>query len=129
MKTTVDLYDFRKAFEECGRGDNFSWEALETMFDYYTELEEETGEEMELDPIAFCCEWTEYSLAEMYDDYSNISDFESWLEDVGDIYTPEEIEAGEAMDDFLEGDFLEEMERHTTVLKVTGTNTYLVMCF
>jgi hypothetical protein len=127
MKRTVDFYEFRKAFEEAGRGNNFSYEALETMFNYYEEMEEECEVELELDPVAFCCEWTEYTLDELYQDYSNLLSFEDWLDE--DIYTKEDVDSGEAMDDFLDGDFLEEVERHTTVLKVTGANTYLVMAF
>lgn len=128
MKSTVSIYDFRDAFRQMDR-DYYSYEGYQTLFDYYEEYEDATGEEMELDVIAICCEWTEYTLGEMYSDYKNIMTFEEWLEDNSDIYTPEEIEAGEAMDDFLAGDFLEEMEQQTTILKVTGTDTYLVLAF
>lgn len=58
MKTTVSIYDFRRAFEEC-RPNNFSYEALGLLFAYFEELEEGMGEEVELDVIAICCEYTE----------------------------------------------------------------------
>ena len=60
MKQTVDLYQFRKAFESI-RPENFSYEAVEALFDQYEEYERDSGEEMELDVIAICCDWTEYT--------------------------------------------------------------------
>ena len=47
--------DFMDEFHRMGRGDQFSYEALEALFDFYDELED-----FELDAIAICCEWTEY---------------------------------------------------------------------
>ena len=58
MKTTVSEYDFHNAFEEYGRGDNFSSHGLEMLYEYLTNYEEEVGEEIEFDVIAFCCEFT-----------------------------------------------------------------------
>ena len=60
MKQTVTKCDFVDAFHNMGRGDQFSYEALTALYDYYTELEEDIGEEIELDPIAICCDWSEY---------------------------------------------------------------------
>ena len=51
-----DLYDFKKEFESYDRGDNFSDEGLEELFDYYDDF----GEPYELDVIEICCNWTEY---------------------------------------------------------------------
>lgn len=58
MKQTVNLYGFRDAFQRI-RPDNFSYDGLEILFDYLEELEQDTGEEMELDVIAICCDWCE----------------------------------------------------------------------
>lgn len=85
MKTTVTLFDFRDAFRQCGRQDQFSYEALELLFDYFEELEDSTGQEIELDPIAICCEYSEdspASIALIYDgapDYAD--DVADWLAD------------------------------------------------
>ena len=46
---------FMDEFHRMGRGDQFSYEALESLFYFYDELED-----FELDVIAICCEWTEY---------------------------------------------------------------------
>ena len=55
MKTTVSRYDFERAFVDAGRKDQFSYEGLSVLFDYLEDYEDSTGEELELDVIAFCC--------------------------------------------------------------------------
>lgn len=59
MIQTITVSDFRTAFHQCGRGDQFSYEALGLIFDYIEDCERELGEQVELDPIAICCEWSE----------------------------------------------------------------------
>jgi len=63
MKKTINFYEFRRWFEE-HRPNNFSQLGLSALFDYFEELEADDyngkGEEIEFDPIAFCCEYTEY---------------------------------------------------------------------
>ena len=69
MKQTVNIYDFERAFKNCDR-DNFSYEGLKALFEYLEEYEDSTGEELELDVIALCCEYAEYdSLKELNNDY------------------------------------------------------------
>jgi len=70
MKQTINLYEFANAFRERGRQDNFTSEGLAALYDYLIELEESTDQELELDVIAFCCEYIEYeNLAEFQQDY------------------------------------------------------------
>ena len=59
MKTTVSRYDFERAFVDANRKENFSYEALGLLFDYFEDYEEQTGQEIELDVIAICCDYTE----------------------------------------------------------------------
>ena len=59
MKQTINLYDFRQAFYASGREDNFSYEGLELLFQWLNEVEQEAGEDMELDVISLCCEFSE----------------------------------------------------------------------
>jgi len=69
MKQSVNMYDFERAFKNFER-DNFSYDGLKALFEYLEEYEEGTGEEVELDVIALCCEYMEYdSLKEYNDDY------------------------------------------------------------
>ena len=63
MKIDVNVYRFRQAFQDAGRGDQFSYAALGAIFDELTELEDSTGEEYTLDVIGLCCEWAEYDSA------------------------------------------------------------------
>ena len=60
MITTINEDDFIKAFKEMGREKNFTYEGLQELFKYYEEYEDSTGETVELDVIAICCDWTEY---------------------------------------------------------------------
>lgn len=68
MKTTVDFNDFRHAFNAI-RPDNFSRGGLEQLFDYFESYEQDTGEEIELDVIAICCEYCEQSWQDIARDY------------------------------------------------------------
>ena len=69
MKQSVNMYDFERAFKNFER-DNFSYDGLKALFEYLEEYEDSTGEEVELDVIALCCEYAEYdSLKEYNDDY------------------------------------------------------------
>ena len=61
MIQTINRHQFHRAFEEL-RPEHFSYEALDLLFDYFEELEEETGKQMELDVIAICCDFSEYSV-------------------------------------------------------------------
>jgi len=69
MKMKIDLYDFRREFENI-RPDNFSREGLTMLFDYFEELDESTDEETELDVIAICCDYRELELFEAAEEYS-----------------------------------------------------------
>ena len=71
MKTTVTESSFREAFKRMGRADQFSHEALGALFEYLSEMDRESGTEMELDVVAICCDFCEYAsaleAAEAYD--------------------------------------------------------------
>ena len=68
MKNTINLYDFRDAFMQI-RPDNFSYEGLTALYDWFEEYEESTGEEIDLDVIAICCEWSETTREEIIQYY------------------------------------------------------------
>ena len=69
MKQTINEFDFVQAFKEL-RPDNFSRAGLFALYYYLEQLEDDIGEEIELDVIALCCEYAEYdSLAEFREDY------------------------------------------------------------
>lgn len=56
MKQTIEnASQFRDEFRQCGRADQFSYEALGLLFDYLEELDPD----YDLDVIALCCEYSE----------------------------------------------------------------------
>lgn len=81
MKTSINKYDFRDAFQKAGRGNNFSYEGLGVLFDYFEAYEEDSGEEIELDVIAICCEFNESTPDEIRDDYGIEGDVLDYLFD------------------------------------------------
>ncbi len=69
MKTTVNFYQFKNWFEK-NRPNNFSNDGLIALWEMLEEYEEGTGEEIEFDPIALCCEYSEYDdIHEFWKDY------------------------------------------------------------
>ena len=70
VQSIDSVYQFREAFRLAGRMDNFSYEGLEVLFDYLDNLSEDTGETIELDPVALCCEYYESSIEELIDNYN-----------------------------------------------------------
>jgi predicted ArsR family transcriptional regulator len=69
MKTTVNFHQFHQAFVDAGRGKQFSYEGLGVLFDYLEQLEDDLGEEIELDVIGLCCEFSEDTPEEIADNY------------------------------------------------------------
>jgi hypothetical protein len=69
MIQTLRLSDFTNAFRNSDRADQFSYHALELIFDYIEEYEQSTGEQVEFDMIGICCEWSENTPAEIVDMY------------------------------------------------------------
>jgi len=56
MKLTIDTAgQFRDQFAQCGRKDQFSYEGLGLLFDYF----EDVDPDMELDVVAICCDYSE----------------------------------------------------------------------
>lgn len=70
MHQTINLYQFRDAFRDMGRGDNFSYEGLEVLFDYLEQLEEDNGRDIELNVVDLCCDFREESWSAVAEDYS-----------------------------------------------------------
>ena len=80
MFQQINEYDFIKDFEQV-RPDNFSRAGLSALYEYLEQYEEDTGEQIELDVIAICCEYAEYESLEEFqedygDDYQSIDEIE-----------------------------------------------------
>ena len=110
MKQTVNNSAFHDAFVSYGRTDNFSYEARDMLFDYFESIERDTGEEIELDVIAICCEYTEDSLEDVIANYSiDVSECE------------DETDRHAVVSDYLND--------NTVLIGETGPNSYVYLAF
>lgn len=74
----VNQSHFISAFKSI-RPDNFSYEGLKALYEYFDELSQD--QDIELDVIAICCDFTEYeNFEEIKKDYSDISSIDELLE-------------------------------------------------
>lgn len=61
---------------------NFSYDGKVALFEYLEQLSEDTGEDIEFDPIALCCEYSEYkSAVEASDVYGRYYDIDATEEE------------------------------------------------
>jgi hypothetical protein len=72
MYQSINESEFRTAFHSCGRGKQFSYDGLTILFEGLEEYETNIGEEIELDVIALCCEYSELSESEVKDAYGDM---------------------------------------------------------
>jgi len=79
MKQTIDIHEFKRQFKQT-RPDSFSERALDKLFNYFEEIEDETGEQFELDVIAICCEFSEEQLDDVLKSY-NLESIDDLLEE------------------------------------------------
>lgn len=95
MKTTVSRYEFERAFADADRKENFSHEGLKVLFDYLEDYEDSTGDEIELDVIALCCDYYEETAEYIARNYSiDLSHLDAEDDDYKDQFT-------EAVRDYL----------------------------
>ena len=102
MIQTVNNSDFHNAFYSMDRGNQFSYEALNMLFNYF----EEFDEDMELDVIAICCEYSESSVEQIIRDYS--------------------IDCDNVEDDEIEAHVISYLDDHTTVIGVCPSDGSIV---
>lgn len=113
MKQQVSFDTFYDAFraygrldKEDGRGGNFTHAGLRVLFDYLENLEVDTGEEMELDVVALCCEFFEESPEDIAKSYSLEGEWEE-----ASAAAEDKVGAAEK--------FSEALSEHTSVCGVT----------
>ena len=88
MKTTVYEVDFIEAFYRYERANQFGGAVgLHALYQYLTELEQDIGEELELDVIALCCDYTHFDSIADYNqqygtDYADMFDIEDLATDI-----------------------------------------------
>lgn len=82
MYQSINAWQFIEAFKAMDREDNFTIEARRELFNYYGQLEEDTGKQLELDVIAICGEWCELEREEILASYPNLFDEDEDEEDI-----------------------------------------------
>ena len=81
MKNTINFNDFCDAWTTYGRNSSFTYEGKQALFEWLEELEQDTGEEIELDIVALDCQFSEYeSLAEIQENYNDIETMQDLYE-------------------------------------------------
>ena len=107
VQSINNVYQFREAFRLAGRMDQFSYEGLEVLFDYLDNLSEDTGEPIELDVVALCCDYYESSIEELIDNYNidlsevDEDDQDSIIEVVREYLEDNTSVCGEVSDGFV----------------------------
>ncbi len=66
MHQTINKSQFRDAFKTMGRADQFTYDALGMLFDYFDDVDPDH----ELDVIAICCAFAEDEPRHIAEDYS-----------------------------------------------------------
>ncbi len=93
MIDTITKYSFQDAFHKMGRGEQFSYEGLLALFDWFEEYEDSAGSQIELDVIAICCDFSEYhDLKEFQNDYGDEYESREDIENRTTLIKREDIE-------------------------------------
>lgn len=72
----VNFSQFCDSFSDTYKN-NFTYEGKKALFEYLEELSDDIGENIELDTVALCCEYNEYSdIEEIQGVYPDIKDIE-----------------------------------------------------
>ena len=65
MKQTINFSAFCDAFHAFKRYDQFGYTALQILFDYLEDMEQDTSVEIELNVISLCCDYSVDSVADI----------------------------------------------------------------
>ena len=111
MKMTIDAGMMQDMFKNYDRN-YYTYEACEELIDYYDEVDPDT----EFDPIAICCDWSEYgntpclTWKNLFDDYGYLLKNE---------YDEEEINA--MNEDEKRENLINLLEDETTVIRLSDS--------
>lgn len=70
MKQSINFSQFVDAFRAQDRYDSFGYNGLRILFDYLEQYEQDTGEEVDLDVIAICCDYNMMSFDDVAREYN-----------------------------------------------------------
>ena len=95
MKDTVTEYKFSDEMIKHG----FSYEGARALFEYFEAYEEDTGEQLDFDPVAIRCN---------FDEYENLKAVQENYEDIKT---------------------LEDLQNHTTVIEIPETDRLIIQAY
>jgi hypothetical protein len=104
IKETVNEYRFTEVLRQDEYA-HWTYGATKALYEYYDQLSEDIGEDIELDPVAIRCEWNEYQNAiEACRQYDYIPVYESdeadehaareWLEERTTVLDVKNVDTG-----------------------------------
>ncbi len=97
IKETVNEYRFTEVLLKDEYA-HWSYGATKALFDYYEQLSEDIGEDIELDHVAIRCEWNEHASAiDAYNEYNRMphnseSLAREWLEERTTVLDVENVD-------------------------------------
>ena len=97
MKDTVTEYQFIDTMAQKQHG--FSYEGAKALFEYFEAYEEDTGEQMEFDPVAIRCD---------FDEYENLKAIQENYQDI---------------------ETLEDLQNHTTVIEIPNSDRLIIQAY
>jgi hypothetical protein len=78
---------------------SFSREGATALFEYFEQYEQDTGEQMEFDPVAIRCD---------FDEYENLQEIKENYQDI---------------------ETLEDLQNHTTVIEIPNSDRLIIQAF
>jgi hypothetical protein len=76
VETITDTGKLFFDLKSMGR-ENFTYEGAQALMEYLEQLSEDIGEDIKYDPVALCCEYTEYAdIEELQDYYPDVTDLD-----------------------------------------------------
>jgi len=136
MKTTINVYKFINDMIKEWNG--FSYDGAKLLFDYLEQLEDDLGESIDYDPIAFRCEYNEYCAGDYINDYYEISEnFINYLLENDEINEKEAkrlkddnykaLNANKFDDDILKNFFDEINEKDENIVACKDYDTFICL--
>lgn len=83
MYQSISSYDVIEQARTMDRLNQFKYDGWHALFDYLEQMEDDTGESIELDILALCCDFQRFE---------DIDDYNSQYSDDDPIESPEEID-------------------------------------
>ena len=97
MKDTITTYQFVNEMAQAQHG--FSREGATALFEYFEQYEQDTGEQMEFDPVAIRCD---------FDEYENLKAIQENYQDI---------------------ETLEDLQNHTTVIEIPNSDRLIIQAY